>query len=196
MLLSIVTIICCAFSWGYAQTTNKDKQGLKIGGFDVTTKGGKYNSVYHEKNRTLDIDMVGNPVSIISPQIDLQGKKLIAHGIAPKGEPNYLKSATIENNVRIVTRQEDNKHIITCDKAVLESNSSKGKKTIQLSGNIRDEYKGVFGDVVTTASTGRIEWAEPVILVDLDDPVMAGNMAPKPTPKPKSPVNPPKKDTK
>jgi hypothetical protein len=195
-MILLYTIILCAFSWSYAQTTNKDKQGLKIGGFTVMTKGGRLNSVYHEKNRTLDIDMVGNPVSIISPQIDLQGKKLVAQAIAPKGESNYLKSAIIENKVRIVTRQEDNKHIVTCDKAILESSSSKGKKTIQLIGNVRDEYIGVFGDAVTTANTGRIEWMEPIISVTLDDVLTEGNTAPKSIPKPKSSINPPKKDNK
>jgi hypothetical protein len=168
----------------------------QIGEFQMSVKKGTFKMKRDVKIRTIDLDGTGDPILLSSPRIELQGKSLIAHGTIPASGEGFIKSATITNNVRIVLRQEGDKHVITCNKAVLESGSAKGKKTIDLSGNIRDESTGIFGDAVMTAETGRIEWEGPIMEVKLDDATVVANPAPKNTlKKPKAPAtNPSKKD--
>jgi hypothetical protein len=178
----------------------KNIKNGRLGEFQLNVGDvGKFSGKINSKTGTKEIHITGNPITLSSPQMDLQGKDLVAYASAVKGE-TFIKSATVTEKVRIVLRQEGEKHIITCNKAQLESESIKGKKIVHLYGNIRDESVGVFGDAVMLAETGRIEWDGPMMEINLDNPNIVGNIAPKPTPKPtpkpKSPVNPPKKDNK
>jgi hypothetical protein len=174
----------------------KNIQNGQFGEFKLNVGNvGQFSAKINAKTGTKEMHITGNPITLSSPRMDLQGKALVAYASAVKGE-TFIKSATVTEKVRIVLRQEGEKHIITCNKAQLESESIKGKKIVNLYGNIRDESIGVFGDAVMLAETGRIEWDGPVMDINLDNPNVVGNIAPKPTPKPKSPVNSPKKDTK
>ena len=135
------------------------------------------------KARDFDVNATGEPIILSSARIEMQGNTLVAHGLIPASGEGFVKSATLTKNVRIVLRQEGDKHVITCNKATLESESVKGKKIIHLLGNVRDESSGIFGEGTAVADTGKIEWDGPIIDVVLDNSTIIVNPAPKSTPK-------------
>jgi hypothetical protein len=197
--LTILGSLLALSAWSLAQT-NPPKAAPKtaskvstgqFGEFKMTVGDmGKFSGKTNAKTGEKEVHINGNPITLVSTRLDLQGKTLVAFLVTVKGE-SFIKSATLTEKVRLVSRQEGEKHIITCDKATLESVSVKGKKVVNLYGNIRDESQGVFGNVVLTAQTGRVEIEGDVTEVNLDNPTAEGNLV-------STPNNPktPKKDKK
>jgi hypothetical protein len=201
-MLTILGSLLALSAWSLAQT-NPPKaapktaskvstaQSAQFGDFKMTVGGmGKFYAKFKSKSGEKEWHIDGNPITLVSTRLDLQGKTLVAFLVTVKGE-SFIKSAILTEKVRIVSRQEGEKHIITCDKATLESVSVKGKKTVNLYGNVHDESQGVFGNVVLTAQTGRVEIEGDVTEVNLDNPTAEGNLV-------STPNNPktPKKDKK